>query len=40
VLAGAAVSRGRVFVQSVDALYAFGPKQPRAQTGFAVDEPR
>ena len=38
VIAGAALSRGRVFVQTGDALYAFGPKQPKAQTGFAVDE--
>ena len=38
VIAGAALSRGRVFVQTVDALYAFGPKRPKAQTGFAVDE--
>lgn len=39
VIAGAALSRGRVFVQTVDALYAFGPKQPTAPKGFAVDEP-
>lgn len=39
VLAGAAISRGRVFVMTVDAVYAFGPKQPKATTGFAVDEP-
>lgn len=39
VIAGAALSRGRVFVQTVDALYAFGPKQPASPKGFAVDEP-
>ena len=39
VIAGAALAHGRVFVQTVDALYAFGPKQPKASTGFAVDEP-
>lgn len=39
VLAGAALARGRVYVQTVDALYAFGPKQPTRPTGFAVDEP-
>jgi outer membrane protein assembly factor BamB len=39
VLAGAAVSRGRVFFVSSDAIYAFGPKQRKALTGFAVNEP-
>lgn len=39
VYAGAAISRGRVFVVTGDAIYAFGPKQPKATTGFAVDEP-
>jgi outer membrane protein assembly factor BamB len=38
VIAGVALARGRVFVQTADALYAFGPKQPTVQTGFAVDE--
>ena len=39
VIGGAAVSRGRVFFQSGDALYAIGPKQPKALNGWAVDEP-
>ncbi len=39
VLAGAAVSRGRVFIVSSDAVYAIGSKQPKRLTGFAVDEP-
>ena len=39
ILAGAAVSHGRVFFVSSDAVYAIGPKQPRAVSGFAVDEP-
>ena len=39
VLAGAAVSRGRVFFVSSDAVYAIGPKAAKAVTGFAVDEP-
>ncbi len=39
VLAGAAVSRGRVFFVSSDAVYAIGSKQPKKLTGFAVDEP-
>jgi outer membrane protein assembly factor BamB len=39
VLAGAAVSRGRVFFVSSDAVYAFGPKTANAVTGSAVDEP-
>src|SRR6185295_17228494 len=39
ILSGPAISRGRIFVQSVDALYAIGPKQPKATTGWAVDEP-
>ena len=39
VLSGAAVSRGRVYFSSVDAVYAIGPKPARTQTGFAVDEP-
>jgi outer membrane protein assembly factor BamB len=39
VLAGAAVSRGRVFFVSSDAIYAIGPKTAKAVTGFAVDEP-
>jgi outer membrane protein assembly factor BamB len=39
VFAGAAISRGRVFVVTVDAIYAFGPKQAKPTAGFAVDEP-
>jgi outer membrane protein assembly factor BamB len=39
VLAGAAVSRGRVFFVSSDAVYAIGSKTPKVLTGFAVDVP-
>jgi len=39
ILAGAAVSRGRIFFVSSDAVYAIGPKQAKAVTGLAVDEP-
>ncbi len=39
VLGGAAVSRGRVFFVSSDAIYAIGPRQARAATGFAVNTP-
>jgi outer membrane protein assembly factor BamB len=39
VLAGAAVSRGRVFIVSSDAVYAIGAKKATAPTGFAVNEP-
>lgn len=39
VLAGAAISHGRVFFVSSDAIYAFGPKQRKPLTGFAVNEP-
>ena len=39
IYAGVAVSRGRIFVVSSDAVYAIGPKQPKAVSGFAVDEP-
>jgi outer membrane protein assembly factor BamB len=39
ILGGAAVSRGRVFFVSSDAVYAIGPRQARALTGFAVDAP-
>ena len=38
ILAGAAISRGRIFFVSSDAVYAIGPRQARAATGFAVDE--
>ena len=39
ILGGAAVSRGRVFFVSSDAVYAIGSRQPRPVSGFAVDEP-
>ena len=39
ILAGAAVSRGRIFFVSSDAIYAIGPRQPRAVSGVAVDAP-
>jgi outer membrane protein assembly factor BamB len=39
IVSGAAISRGRVFFVSSDAVYAIGPKTPKALTGTAVDEP-
>lgn len=39
ILAGAAVSRGRIFFVSSDAIYAIGSKQPTPVSGYAVDEP-
>ena len=39
ILGGAAVSRGRIFFVSSDAVYAIGSRQPRPVTGFGVDEP-
>ena len=39
VLGGAAVSRGRIFFVSSDAVYAIGAKAPKTLTGFAVDTP-
>ena len=39
ILAGAAVSRGRVFFVSSDAVYAIGPKAAKAVTGNAVEQP-
>lgn len=39
IVAGAAVSRGRIFFVSSDAIYAIGPRQPHRLTGWAVDEP-
>lgn len=39
VLAGAAISHGRVFFVSSDAVYAIGPKKAVALKGYAVDEP-
>ena len=38
ILSGAAVSRGRVFFTSSDAIYAIGPKAAKAVSGVAVDE--
>ncbi|HVH25339.1 MAG TPA: PQQ-binding-like beta-propeller repeat protein [Vicinamibacterales bacterium] len=38
ILGGAAISRGRIFFVSSDAVYAIGSKQPTALSGFAVDE--
>ncbi len=39
VFGGAAISRGRVFFVSSDAIYAIGSKQQTKTTGWAVDEP-
>ena len=39
ILGGAAISRGRIFFVSSDAIYAIGPKQAKSLTGFAADEP-
>lgn len=39
ILGGAAVSRGRIFFVSSDAVYAIGSRQARSVTGLAVDEP-
>jgi hypothetical protein len=39
VLAGAAISRGRIFFVSSDAVYAIGSKQAKATTGLAVNTP-
>ena len=39
VLGGAAISRGRVFFVSSDAVYAIGARRATSPTGFAVDEP-
>ena len=39
IVSGAAVSRGRLFFVSSDAVYAIGPKAPKALTGNAVNEP-
>jgi outer membrane protein assembly factor BamB len=39
IVSGAAVSRGRVFFVSSDAVYAFGPRTPATLQGWAVDEP-
>src|SRR5436190_12475103 len=39
ILGGAAVSRGRIFFVSSDAIYAIGPRTAKAVTGFAVNTP-
>jgi outer membrane protein assembly factor BamB len=39
ILGGAAVSRGRIFFVSSDAVYAIGSKQATTPSGFAIDEP-
>lgn len=39
IVGGAAVSRGRIFFMSSDAVYALGPRQAKSLTGWAVDEP-
>jgi outer membrane protein assembly factor BamB len=39
ILAGAAVSRGRIFFVSSDAVYAIGSKTAKPVTGYAVDTP-
>jgi outer membrane protein assembly factor BamB len=39
ILAGAAVSRGRIYFVSSDAVYAIGSRQRTSPTGFAVDQP-
>ena len=39
IVASAAVSRGRVFFVSSDAVYAIGSRESRSLTGWAVDEP-
>jgi outer membrane protein assembly factor BamB len=39
VLGGAAVSRGRIFFVSSDAVYAIGARRATSPSGFAVDEP-
>ena len=38
VLGNAAVSRGRIFFMSSDAIYAIGSRKPTSPSGFAVDE--
>ncbi len=39
ILAGAAISRGRIYFVTSGAIYALGPKQPASLKGLAVDEP-
>ena len=38
ILSGAAISRGRIFFVSTDAVYAIGSKQPKSTSGWAADE--
>ena len=38
VLGNVAISRGRIFFMSSDAIYAIGSKQPTSPTGFATEE--
>ena len=38
VLGNAAISRGRIFFMSSDAIYAIGSKQATSPTGFATEE--
>jgi outer membrane protein assembly factor BamB len=38
ILGGAAISRGRIFFMSSDAVYAIGSRQARTTTGWATDE--
>lgn len=39
ILAGAAISRGRIFFVSSDAIYAIGARRATTPSGFAVNEP-
>ena len=39
ILGGAAISRGRIFFVSSDAVYAIGSRQAKSLSGWAVDEP-
>jgi outer membrane protein assembly factor BamB len=39
VLGNAAISRGRIFFMSSDAIYAIGSRRATSPTGFALDEP-
>ena len=39
ILGGAAVSRGRIFFMSSDAVYAIGSRRATSPAGFAIDEP-
>ncbi|MGE0703727.1 MAG: PQQ-binding-like beta-propeller repeat protein [Vicinamibacterales bacterium] len=39
IVSNVAVSRGRIFFVSSDAVYAIGPRTAQSQSGFAVDEP-